>query len=61
MRTSLARDQRSGGRGTVEARQRLRQQKRWRLRPNLMVLEERTLLSTFTVTNTADSGTGSLR
>ncbi len=64
MRTSLARDQRSGRRGTVEARLRLRQRKEWRLRPNLMVLEERTLLAapeTLTVSNTNDSGTGSLR
>ena len=65
MRTSSARDQRSGGRGTVETRQRRRQRQHWRLRPSLMVLEERTLLSiapqTYTVTNTNDSGAGSLR
>jgi hypothetical protein len=60
MRTSTAKDQRRGMRGTIEARQR----KHTRLRPNLMVLEERTLLSvapqTYTVTNTNVSGTGSL-
>ncbi|MFI5461218.1 MAG: hypothetical protein ACHRXM_37915, partial [Isosphaerales bacterium] len=50
-----ARDQRRGGRGTVDGR------KRWRMRPTLLALEERTLLSLFTVTNTVDSGTGSLR
>jgi hypothetical protein len=33
----------------------------FRLRPRLEVMEDRTLLSTFTVTNTADSGPGSLR
>ena len=32
-----------------------------RRRPHIEVLEDRTLLSTFTVTNTADSGSGSLR
>ena len=31
------------------------------IRPSLMVLEPRTLLSTLTVTNTNDSGNGSLR
>ena len=45
------RDQRSGGRGTVAGRQRHRH----RLRPTLMVLEDRRLLSTFTVTNTSGS------
>ncbi len=34
---------------------------RSRFRPSLLVLEPRTLLSTFTVTNTNDSGSGSLR
>ncbi len=34
---------------------------RHRLRPTLTMLEDRRLLSTFIVTNTADSGTGSLR
>jgi hypothetical protein len=51
------RDQRRGGRGTVECRQRQRR----RTQPTLMALEDRRLLSTFTVTNTADSGAGSLR
>ncbi|QEH39161.1 RTX-I toxin determinant A from serotypes 1/9 [Aquisphaera giovannonii] len=34
---------------------------RRRLRPGLLALEDRTLLATFTVTNTGDSGAGSLR
>ena len=46
--------QRIEWRGTVEGR------KNWRIRPMLLALEDRTLLSTFTVTNTAGSGTGSL-
>ena len=54
MSNNLARDQRRGGRGTVEAR------KRRRMQPTLMALEDRRLLSTFTVTNNASSGTGSL-
>jgi hypothetical protein len=33
----------------------------WRLRPTVMVLESRALLSTVTVSNTNDSGSGSLR
>ncbi len=33
----------------------------FRLRPRLEVMEDRTLLSTFLVSNTSDSGTGSLR
>ena len=33
----------------------------FRLRPRLEVMEDRTLLSTFLVTNTGDSGPGSLR
>ena len=56
---NVARDQRSDGRGMLEGRQRQRQ-RRW-MRPTVMALEDRRLLSTFTVTNTADSGTGSLR
>ncbi len=44
-----------GGRGKIEDR------RRHRLQPSLLALEDRRLLSTFTVTNTADSGTGSLR
>ena len=52
----LARDQRRGGRGTVEARQRRR------MRPTLLALEDRRLLSTFTVTSTLDNGSaGTLR
>ena len=54
---NVARDQRRDGRGMVEGRQRQRR----RMRPTVMALEDRRLLSTFTVTNTADSGTGSLR
>ena len=46
-----ARDQGKSGRGTVAGRQRQRQ--RWRMRPTLLALEGRTLLSTFTVTNNA--------
>ena len=41
-------------RGTIAARTR-------RLRPTVMALEGRTLLSTLTVSNTDDSGSGSLR
>jgi hypothetical protein len=33
----------------------------FRLRPRLEVMEDRTLLSTFVVSNTGDSGPGSLR
>ena len=33
----------------------------FRLRPRLELMEDRTLLSTFLVSNTADSGPGSLR
>src|SRR5262249_55592109 len=33
----------------------------FRLRPRLEIVEDRTLLSTFTVNNTADGGPGSLR
>ena len=51
-----ARDAGRGWRGTVEGRP----VQRRRARPTLMALEDRKLLSTFTVTNTADSGTGSL-
>ena len=40
------------GRGTVEARKR----RRWRMRPTVVVLEDRRLLSTFTVNNNASSG-----
>ena len=51
-----ARDQGKSGRGTVEPRKR----RRWQLRPTVVVLEDRRLLSTFTVTNNATSGAGSL-
>ena len=57
MRTSLAWDQRRGGRATVEARKHRR--RRWRLQPSLLALEDRRLLSTFTVNSTGDTGTGS--
>ena len=46
MSHNVSEDQRRGGRGTVEAR------KRRRLRPTLLALEDRRLLSTFTVNNT---------
>ena len=53
-----AKSQRSRGRTTAADRQWGRRQ----LRPTLMALEERTLLSLFTVTNTADDNSvGSLR
>ena len=56
MSHNAASDQRRGGRGTVEAR------RRRRLRPTVMALEDRRLLSTFTVTNTLDDGSaGTLR
>ena len=53
---SSARDQGKSGRGTVEPRKR----RRWRMRPTVAVLEDRRLLSTFTVTNNASGGAGSL-
>ena len=46
-----------GGRGFGEGRQ----FRRRRALPTVMALEDRSLMSTFTVTNTADSGPGSLR
>ena len=56
MSNNLARDQRRGGRGMVEARQRRR------MRPTVLALEDRRLLSTFTVTSTLDNGSaGTLR
>ena len=56
MSHNLARDQRRGGRGKVEARQRRR------MRPTVLALEDRRLLSTFTVTSTLDNGSaGTLR
>ena len=57
MRRNGARVERRGGRGAIEVRQR----QRWRTLPTLMALEDRRLMSTFTVTNIADSGAGSLR
>ena len=49
-------DQRKSGRGTVEAR------KRRRMQPTLLALEDRKLLSTFTVNSTLDDGSaGTLR
>ena len=58
MKVSTASDQRRIGRGTVEARKRQRR----RLRPTLLALEDRRLLSTFTVTSTLDDGSaGTLR
>ena len=49
MSHNLARDQRRGRRGTVEGR------KRWRMRPTLMALEDRRLLSTIVVNNPTDT------
>src|SRR5271165_697809 len=49
MNHNEVRDQRSGGRGTVEAR------KQRRMRPTLVALEERTLLSTIVVNNPTDT------
>ena len=46
MFSSRGNDQRKGGRGRVEARQ------RWRMRPTVLALEDRRMLSTFTVTST---------
>ncbi len=52
----LAKDQRRGGSYTVEAR------KRRRMTPTVMALEDRRLLSTFTVNSTLDNGSvGTLR
>ncbi len=51
-----ARERRKGGRRMFEAR------KRRRMRPTLLALEDRRLLSTFTVTSTLDNGSvGTLR
>ena len=57
MNRNGARAQRRGGRGIGEGRQ-LRRRRAW---PTVMALEDRSLMSTFTVTNTDDSGPGSLR
>ncbi|HEV8065875.1 MAG TPA: right-handed parallel beta-helix repeat-containing protein, partial [Acidimicrobiales bacterium] len=57
MKYNLASHPRRGGRATAEARKR-----RWRLQPTLLALEDRRLLSTWTVTSTLDDGsTGTLR
>ncbi len=53
MRHNSARDRRRNGRGTTAVRN------RWRLRPTLLVLEDRRLLSTWTVNSTGDTGSGS--
>ena len=56
MNYSLASDQRTVSQGAVEAR------KRRRMQPNLTALEDRRLMSTFTVTSTLDNGSaGTLR
>ena len=49
MSHTLMGDQRRGGRGTFHGRQ------RWRMRPTLLELEARTLLSTIVVNNPTDS------
>jgi len=62
MTTILTADRRISGRGTLAGRHRQRQ--RWRMRPTVLALEERTLLSTFTVNNPTDTpvvGTTDLR
>ena len=51
MMREWAREERSGGRGTAKARRR----KRWRLRPSLLALEDRVLLSTIVVNNPTDT------
>ena len=56
MRRNRMSDSRGRRPGAVERRQ------RWRMRPAVLMLEDRRLLSTFTVTNTLDDGSvGSLR
>ncbi len=56
MFSSRRNDQRKGGRATIEAR------KRRRMQPTVLALEDRKLLSTFTVTSTLDNGSvGTLR
>src|SRR3954468_16768604 len=49
MSPKLVSDRRRGGRGTVETR------KRRRMRPTLLALEERSLLSTIVVNNSTDT------
>ena len=51
MSYNLPSEERRGGRGSVAAGQR----KRWRMRPTLMVLEDRKLLSTIVVNNATDT------
>ncbi len=45
----------------IEHRQRKSTRKRYTFKPRLDLLEDRTLLSTFSVVNTSDDGPGSLR
>ena len=62
MSLNEARDQRRSRRAAIEVRQRRRW--RWRMRPTVMTLEDRRLLSTFQVQSTADPATltpGTLR
>ena len=54
MSHNRASDRRRSGRSAVESRKR----RRWRLQPTLLVLEDRRLLSTYTVNSTGDSGAG---
>src|SRR6516225_201166 len=49
MRHTLRGDQRRGGRGTFHGR------RRWRIRPALLTLEARALLSTIVVNNPTDT------
>src|SRR5262249_61873967 len=51
MTYNFASDQRRVGRGTVAGRQR----RRWRMRPELLALEDRRLLSTIVVNNPTDT------
>ena len=57
MTATLTANQRISRRGTLAGRK--QQKQRWRMRPEVLALEERTLLSTFTVNSTGDSGSGS--
>ena len=49
MSHNVMRVERRGGQGTVQRRQ------RWRMRPTLLALEERSLLSTIVVNNPTDT------